>query len=68
MKDYMPNSILVDVGRDVERPGKFYWEIQEASSRNVIIVRRDFDSVSSAKRDLEQFSADLINAVRTVNA
>jgi hypothetical protein len=58
----MANKLLVTVGNDMERPGKFYWDIKGEFSRDVIISRRDFDSLNSAMHSLNEFKMDLAEA------
>lgn len=47
------NKLLVTIGSDMERPGKFFWNIKDAATREVIVVRRDLPSLDAARKNFQ---------------
>jgi hypothetical protein len=61
----MANTLLVSVGSDLINPGKFYWDIKDAFSREVIHVRKGLRRSKMRRRVWKNLSgiwqgADLI--------
>jgi len=63
----MANTLLVSVGSDATSPAKFYWNINNASTRKVILERQGFDSQEEARSNLEEFKDDLARAEVLLN-
>ena len=62
----MPSHLIKSVGRDMERPETFYWNIKSADQENVI-VSRGFRSIQAAQADLEATIKALVGGSCIVN-
>jgi hypothetical protein len=63
----MPKKIIVTVGSDAKRTGKFYWNVKDASSQDIFIERIGFDTKEDARADLDGFRKEFANTAPLEN-